>query len=146
MEAVNPFDKTESYINSLRILLFSPGEAMEAFCADYLSKEKIAAWVLARLHPHGPYCPACKIKITDKTTLNNFNGLRRCKCKNCKAWFNALKGTALHHTELDIADIFLLAVLLKMKVDIKIIAKVLKCHSATIKNWQTKFKVVENEI
>lgn len=125
-----------------KALLFSPNEALKAFCADFLSQEKITAWAIARLHPAGAFCPECKNKITDKTTLNNFHALRRCRCKSCKKWFSALNGTALHHAGLGVVEIFIIAVFSEMKVDIKTIADILKCHPDTVKLWQAKFKAV----
>ncbi len=139
---VEVIDKTEGCGVERKVLLFSPSEALKAFCVDFLSQEKITAWVLERLHPTGPHCPLCNSKITDKTTLNNFYVLRRCKCKSCNAWFSALKGTALHHAGLDVSEIFLIAVFSEMKVEVKTIAGVLKCHADTVKMWKSKFKAV----
>jgi len=142
-EVVEMLNKTEDCGAERKVLLFSPSEALKAFCVDFLSQEKITAWVLARLHPAGAHCPECKTKITDQTTLNNFYVLRRCKCKSCNAWFSALKGTALHHAGLDVSEIFLIAIFSEMKVKVKTIAGVLECHADTVKLWQAKFKAME---
>lgn len=144
MDVVEMLDTTEGCAAPQKVLLFSQAEALKAFCADFLSRDKITAWVLERLHPAGAYCSACKNKITDATTLNNFYSLRRCRCKSCNAWFSALKGTALHHAGLDVSDIFLIAVFSEMKIEAKIIADVLKCHADTVKMWQAKFRAVED--
>ena len=136
-------NKTEDYGVERKVLLFSPSEALKAFCVDFLSQEKITAWVLEKLHSAGPHCPSCNIKITDQNTFNNFYVLRRCKCKSCNAWFSALKGTALHHAGLDVSEIFLIAIFSEMKVKVKTIAGVLECHADTVKLWQAKFKAME---
>ena len=142
-EVVEMLNKTEDCGAERKVLLFSPSEALKAFCVDFLSQEKITAWVIEKLHPAGPHCPSCNVKITDKTTLNNFYTLRRCKCKSCNAWFSAFKSTALHHAGLDVSEIFLIAIFSEMKVEAKKIADVLKCHADTVQSWQARFKAME---
>ncbi|GEM_PF-6012548 len=132
--------------NAKRVLLFNPYMAWQAFSLDFINLEPIRAWVLQQIHPGGAFCPFCKNKITDKTTLNNFYNLKRGVCKSCGKWISATMGTALHHAGLDLKEIYLIAVFTAMNVDRPAIADILQCHPDTVKLWQAKFRAVEETL
>ncbi|MEK6812724.1 MAG: hypothetical protein AABX86_01260 [Nanoarchaeota archaeon] len=128
-------------MNEIAIKTFTTADAFQSFSANFLNNEICTRWLINRLHPDGAVCPHCQTKIIDETTLDNFANMSRCKCKSCNKWFSATVGTILHNAHLEPAEVYLLAVLLELKIDIKTIAKILGVHPGSIKNWKMKFEV-----
>lgn len=122
---------------------FKVSEILEVFNAEFLDEARCTEWILKRLHPEGAYCPACKSKIEDEITLNNFWWLRRCKCKYCNKWFSAYSNTFLSNSHLSPQQAVLLAVLIAQAVPLKVIAKILEIHPDTVRLWQKRFGMYE---
>lgn len=123
---------------------FTPEAALETFNAGFLSESKCTAWVLNALHPQGPHCPECEIKIYDQTTIGNFWALCRCRCKNCGKFFNALTGTMLHGSQLDQKQVYLVALGIALELPVKAIAKFTGITEASVYAWQKRFEFFAN--
>lgn len=118
---------------------FKPSEALNECNADFFSEDRCREWILKKLHPEGAYCPFCRNKITDETTLKNFWTLKRCVCKNCNKWFSATYNTIIHGSHLTMAQAFALAVFLALGIDNKQIAKIIGIHPESVRIWRSKF-------
>ena len=115
----------------------------DEFSVDFFDERKIRLWVLQRLHPEGVRCPGCGKLITSEKGVANFYELKRVFCKQCRKIFTALTGTALNGMQMDIRALYLLAVFLALKIDRKDIARMLKIHTETVRQWERKFKTFE---
>lgn len=123
---------------SAPIKSFSAAEVLQSLTAKYFNEEACRQWILETLHPDGAYCPACKNKITDDITRNNFSAMRRCKCKHCGKWFSATVGTILHNSQLSMRQAFALAVLISLGLGNKQIAKIIGIHPDSVRLWRLR--------
>ena len=122
---------------------------LKEFNSTLFDEATCRKFILNRLYPYGPVCPHCDVKITDKTTLNNFDNNNRCICKKCLKSFTALTGTFLFKTHLSFKDIMALAVfteLHKTNLKIKDIAALLDISTDTVHNWINKFKYFDFKV
>lgn len=133
----------ENIGNTSGCKFFRASELLEVFSAEFLDEARCTEWILKRMHPEGAFCPACKNKIEDETTLNNFWWLRRCKCKHCNKWFSAYSGTFLYNSHLTPQQAVLLAVQIAQGNPRKVIAKMLGIHPDTVRLWQKRFGMYE---
>ena len=113
-------------------------EALNAFSAKFLDEKSCQEWFIKFTFLDGIFCPQCKSKITDNTTLENFLSFKRCTCKNCNHWFTTASGTILQGSHFTAQEFFLLCLLFALKVDTKEICRILKTHPDTIKFWLRK--------
>ena len=119
--------------------VFTTEEAVEAFNALKLDEKACRMWVLNRLHQSGAHCPQCKADIQEAET---FWDLGRCRCKACGKWFTATTGTILQGVQLRPDELYLLAVLSGLGVEIKEVARIVRVQPDTVRLWQGKFKIM----
>lgn len=125
---------------------FTPARALDCFSQDILDPRKVRQIVLQKFHGEVMRCPACGQPVSERQheTLIQENG--RVCCKHCKRWFTNRTGTILDRSCLTFNSFYLLAVLSALKVEPQQIAQILDIHPDTAKNWQAKFRVMEEVI
>lgn len=117
---------------------FSPGEAISAFSADFLSEHVCRMWVLNKLHDTDPpRCPRCGEPVADNL-LRSFWENRRVRCVNCRKMFTALTGTFLSGCHMTFREIFLLVVLLSFDLAGRHIAQIMKMSPENVRLWRLK--------
>ena len=136
-------DSTESIESIKEVMGFNLKEFFFCFNANFLNEPICREWILKKMHPDIIKCPSCKSVIIDATTLNNFWGLKRCRCKNCNKWFSATTGTFIDRLHLTMSELSMLAVFLHLRAPHKIIAEKLNIHSVSVNQWEKKFKMFE---
>ncbi len=129
-----------------RIKTFSPVEALEALSADFFDEQACRRWILKNLHPDGAHCPGCGAEIESEIMIKNFWETRRCQCQECGKWFTSLTNTILHGTQMDMRQIYLLAVLISLRVDDELIAKFCKISTGTVRLWKMRFMPEKKEV
>lgn len=120
----------------------SPQKLIEDFSANFLDECFCKEYLLQKLHPSEYCCPHCKNTIIDETTLKNFFSVKRCQCKFCKRWFNAMTGTFLQGSHLAVREIILFMLLFGYQVSSHDIARTLSVHPDTVKLWQKKIEAL----
>jgi transposase-like protein len=115
----------------------------ENFTVELFDERVCTEWILNKLHPEGASCPRCFKPISSVKCLQNFWGLKRVFCKDCKKIFTSLTGTFLNGIQMDLRALFIMAIFLQLDVNKKTIAKLLKIHPETVRFWETKFRVWE---
>jgi transposase-like protein len=121
---------------------FTPVDAVAFFGMDLIKFGDCARWLVSRLHPKGAKCPCCSVEITDKDRLERFRTMEQIRCRKCGKKFTAKTGTILNETKLEAREIYLLAVLIYLEVSPAHIAAILRVHTDTVRNWQTKFQAL----
>jgi len=116
---------------------------IESFTVELFDERVCREWILNKLHPEGASCPGCGKPILSAKCLQNFWNLKRVFCKDCKKIFTALTGTMLNGIQMDLRTLFVMAIFLQLGADKKVIAKLLKIHTETVRLWKTRFKVWE---
>lgn len=119
--------------------------ALEYFCERFLRDEASDKIITSFLHPAADaVCPYCQTPISARA-LKSFNSLKRCVCKSCGKWFSATTGTLLQGCHNPRA-VFLIAIFIALKTDVKQIAQLLNMHPTSIQQWQKKFRAVDGII
>jgi transposase-like protein len=120
--------------------IISPPVVWEEICAEFLDEDHCREWVLKRLHPLGPVCPRCHVRITDPESSQAFWDSRRFRCPACRRHITALSGTVLAGSHRDFRETILLALLIYLQVNPRSIAAKLDESEATVRMWAKKFR------
>ena len=132
----------ERTTNSATRGYFTPDMVLEAFGAHFLDRDRCREWVLRRLHPDTPRCPACRSALSEKLAARFWSG-DRVKCKSCRKYFTAVTGTFLQGTHMTFIEVVLLSVFLGVGTSTALIAHKLGSHEETIRIWRRKFRLLE---
>ena len=122
--------------------VFTPVDAVAFFGMDLIKFDDCSRWLMSRLHPNGCVCPGCSVQITEQNRLERFRQMEQIRCPECGKKFTAKTGTILNETKLEAREIYLLAVLIFLEVSPAHIAAILRVHTDTVRNWQTKFQAL----
>lgn len=117
---------------------FPPGSALAGFCADTLSWQEAAWWMIDSLHLDGKKCPHCGTPINDESRLVRWYQTERIKCSSCDRFFTSLTNTILHGSTLDPREMYLLRVLLELDVEPDTIASIVDVNKETVKRWRKR--------
>jgi transposase-like protein len=93
-------------------------------------------WLLGRLHPDGPACPACGLRLDDPRAVRRFYSLRMMQCEVCRSRFTALTGTIFSGSQLPPEDITLMLLLFKLGQRDPDIGEVLDLNKSTVNRWR----------
>ena len=126
--------------------LFTPASALDLFSPDVLDSLKVRQIVLQMLHGEAMKCPACGQPVSERQHETLLQETGRVCCKHCHRWFNNRTGTILDRSCLTFSSFYLLAVLSALRVEPQQIAQILDIHPDTAKNWQAKFRAMEEVI
>ena len=115
----------------------------EQSIADFFLEEKCRQWILNKLHPEGPNCPRCRKQITSEVSVKRFWSGERLSCISCGTFFNALTGTGFSGVNLRYREIYVLALLITLKRDNRVISECLHLSQKTVRFWRDKFIAME---
>ncbi|WP_316348502.1 hypothetical protein [Desulfuromonas acetoxidans] len=116
--------------------------ARAAFAADCLRRDVCLAWLAGQLHPAGGRCPECGAAVPDRQ-INRWRSFGRLECCECGRWFSAASGTWMAGAKLAPNQVFVLAVLLSMDVDVALIASAIGASEVTVRFWRDKFMTLQ---
>ena len=121
---------------------FSPADALAAFSADFLDDQACRAWVVSRMHPRGPKCPHCGVRLTDERRLERWRRGLRIQCRECGGFFTVTSGTLLAGKHCDFKQAFLLAACIGLGLDNNGIAALVGCNPETVRLWRHRFEAL----
>ena len=117
---------------------FTPDDVRWDFSADFLNETACRLWILKRLHPEGPHCPACTISVHNKFE-QRFWMCARLRCR-CGKYYTALTGTFLSGSQFSFAEIILLAMFFSLHISDREIADILDISAENVRLWRHKFE------
>lgn len=93
-------------------------------------------WLLGALHPDGPACPGCGLKLDEPRAVRRFYALRMMKCEACRTRFTALTGTIFSGAQMPPEDITLMLLLFRLGQRDAEIGDVLDLNKSTVNRWR----------
>lgn len=121
---------------------FTARQALVYFDPDFFDEAACREWVISRLHPGGPACPGCGLKLDDD---KSFRAGKRCHCGRCGRWFTATTRTILEGTHLDFAQVYALALFIELGIPATRTASMLGISADTVRLWMKKFRMFSND-
>ncbi len=118
----------------------TPAAVLDAFNPAWLDADQIRDWLLRRLHPRGPACPACGCPPIAKAKLAAFYAGRRLQCSQCDRWYSATSGTLLEGVKITPAQLVLLALCQALDLPIPTTAALCGVHANTIRFWRNRLE------
>jgi transposase-like protein len=128
----------ETMTKSISTHLFTSDDVRRDFPADFLDETTCRLWILKRLHPEGPHCPACGLSVHDRFE-HRFWMCARLRCP-CGKYYTALTGTFLSGSQFSFAEIILLAMFFSLRVSDGEIADILDISADNVRLWRHKFE------
>jgi len=122
--------------------VFTPGEILKVFNANFLDYEFARLWILKRLHPHGAHCPGCGAAVPAKK-LRRFWANGRIRCGECGKYYTALTGTFISGCQIDFRGLMLLSVLIALGVHDGQIAAIVGMGHENVRLWRLRFEKVK---
>ncbi len=116
----------------------SPAEVLAAFGPAWLDADRCRDWLLRRLHPRGPACPACGCPPVSKAKLAAFYAGRRLRCARCGRFYSATSGTLLEGAKVSPAQVVLLALCQALEIPLPTTAALCGVNANTIRFWRNR--------
>jgi len=123
---------------------FAPADVVEALDATWLDETLCRSWVLLRLHHRGAGCPSCGEGIT-AGQRERFFGLKRIRCAACGKYFNALTGTFLSGSRLDMRRLVLLNFLLGLGLSDSKIAAIIGLDTTNVWRYRKRAEEINHD-
>jgi transposase-like protein len=122
---------------------FGLQDLLRGFEITMLDAPRVRAWIVAHLHQGGPGCPFCGVRITHAKPVQSWAAGRRLRCPDCGHFFTAFTGTFLAESKLSLAQFYVMALLLALRVPDADIARIISRTDETVRAWRRRFASME---
>ena len=111
----------------------------------FLNPDVCRAWLLEKLHPGGPACPACGHVQAKDRNRRRFQFLDCLKCETCGKGFTAFTGTVFAGVQMTPAEIVLMLLLFQCDRPSVEVAECLDTSESTVRRWRKRLMHLEPE-